>query len=286
MVKTRARFAQGRSQTPWRFLDTGYADPFYNMAVDEAIAIVGREGWPPTVRVYAWRPAAISIGYSQRVHSTVSLKKCARRGIPLVRRLTGGRAVFHDQEVTYSVIAERGHLQSSGSVLETYKHIGQGLISSLERLGVQAFLRRVGFGDAEHGSTCDLTPCFTSSGRYEVTIGDRKVVGSAQRQIGEVVLQHGSLLTGEGHLKIAQLLPLGLAEGDKMAQELRDKTISLGALLLRPVSYTEVAEALFLGFQAAFQVPMEPGQLRSDEEELAHRLIRERYGRQEWTLRR
>jgi lipoate-protein ligase A len=188
--------------------------------------------------------------------------------------------------VTYSVIAKRGHFQSSGSVLETYKRIGQGLIASLERLGIRALLRRVGFGDAEHGETCNTVPCFTSSGRYEVTIGDRKVVGSAQRQLGEMVLQHGSLLTGEGHLKIAQFLPLGIAEGDKMAQELRDKTISLGALLLRPVSYTEVAEALFLGFQAAFQVPMEPGQLRSDEEQLAQRLIRERYGRQEWTLRR
>lgn len=286
MVKTRARFAQDRSQTPWRFLDTGCADPFYNMAVDEAIAVVGPEGWPATVRVYGWRPAAISIGYSQRVHNTVSLEKCARRGIPLVRRLTGGRAVFHDQEVTYSVIAKRDHFQSGGSVLETYRRIGQGLISSLERLGIQAFLRRVGFGDGEYGNTCVPAPCFTSSGRYEVTVGGRKVVGSAQRQIGEVVLQHGSLLTGEGHLKIAQLLPLGVAEGDKMAQELRDKTISLGALLLRPVSYTEVAEALFLGFQAAFQVSMEPGQLSSDEEQLAHRLIRERYGRQEWTLRR
>ena len=178
MVKTRARFAQGRSQAPWRFLDTGYADPFYNMAVDEAIAIVGREGWPPTVRVYAWRPAAISIGYSQRVHNTISLEKCARRGIPLVRRLTGGRAVFHDQEVTYSVIAKRGYFQSSGSVLETYKRIGQGLIASLERLGIQAFLRRVGFSDAEHGGTHAPVPCFTSSGRYEVTIGSRLPVSN------------------------------------------------------------------------------------------------------------
>jgi hypothetical protein len=111
---------RGQRQATWRFLDTGYADPFFNMAVDEAIAIMGRQGWPPTVRVYGWRPAAISIGYSQRIQEALDLKRCARLGIPLVRRITGGRAVLHNEEVTYSVIATREHLGSGNSVLEVY----------------------------------------------------------------------------------------------------------------------------------------------------------------------
>jgi lipoate-protein ligase A len=115
----------------------------------------------------------------------------------------------------------------------------------------------------------------------------RKVAGSAQRWIGGVVLQHGSLLMGDGHLQIAQLLPRGEAgEEENTARQLRDRTISLGAVLSRRVSYAEVAGALFCGFQGILQFPLVPGQLRPEEEILARRLVQKRYGRREWTLRR
>jgi len=287
-VRTRAYSSHGLCLTRWRFLDTGYADPWYNMAADEAIAtITGQEEWPPTVRVYGWRPAAISIGYSQRARKTVNVEKCVQLGIPLVRRLTGGRAVFHDEEVTYSVIARKGHLGSGDSVLETYRRIGQALVSSLERLGIRAHLRRMASGGIGQVAAHGLPPCFSSTGRYEVMVGGRKVVGSAQRWIGGVVLQHGSLLTGEGHLQIAHFLPHGDGVDTKnIVQELRKKTTSLGALLSRRVSYAEVVSVLFCGFQEAYQVLLEPGQLRPEERSLARRLVQERYGRQEWTLRK
>jgi lipoate-protein ligase A len=278
---------RGQRQATWRFLDTGYADPFFNMAVDEAIAIMGRQGWPPTVRVYGWRPAAISIGYSQRIQEALDLKRCARLGIPLVRRITGGRAVLHNEEVTYSVIATREHLGSGNSVLEVYKQIGQALVSSLKCLGVRACLQRMTPRDGRRRAAQGQTPCFTSSGRYEVMAAGRKVAGSAQRWIGGVVLQHGSLLMGDGHLQIAQLLPRGEAgEEENTARQLRDRTISLGAVLSRRVSYAEVAGALFCGFQGILQFPLVPGQLRPEEEILARRLVQKRYGRREWTLRR
>jgi lipoate-protein ligase A len=132
-----------------------------------------------------------------------------------------------------------------------------------------------------------LYPCFSSFGRYEVLVDYHKVVGSAQRRIGGVVLQHGSLLIGEGHLRIAQLLPLSdEVNKEKMLQDLREKTISLGALLSRQVSYAEVARALFRGFQQVLSSSLQPGELWPEERAMAQRLIRERYGRQEWTLRR
>lgn len=266
-------------------MDTGYADPFYNMAVDEAVATVGQNEGVPTIRVYGWRPAAISIGYFQKVRQTVNPQRCAQVGIPLVRRLTGGRAVFHSQEVTYSVIAAKEDLGSGGSVLEVYRRIGQALVLSLERLKIQACLHRMNARSARKGVPHSPVPCFTSSGRYEVMVDGRKVVGSAQRWVGGVVLQHGSLLIGEGHLQIVQFLPQSdVADREKIVQELRDKTIWLGALLARPVSYAEVADALFHGFQQAFQVSLKPGRLWPEEESLARRLVRERYGRQEWTL--
>lgn len=281
-------FSRDRGQAVWRFVDAGYAHPFFNMAADEAIAtIMEGEGAFPTVRVYGWKPAAVSIGYSQRARETVNVEKCAQLGIPLVRRLTGGRAVFHDEEVTYSIVARRSYLGSRNSVLKTYRRIGQALISSLKQLGVHAHLVRMSPRGTGRETTHDLTPCFTSSGRYEVMVDGRKVVGSAQRWLGDVVLQHGSLLTGDGHLRIVQLLPEGdIGEGEKMAWELRNKTVSLGALLSRPVAYAEVADALFCGFQEAFQVLLEPGQLRPEEKSLARCLVKKRYGRQAWTLRK
>jgi lipoate-protein ligase A len=274
-------------QVIWRFLDTGYNDPYFNMAVDEAMVIMGPEGCPPTVRVYGWRPAAVSIGYFQRVQKAVDVRRCARLGIPLVRRITGGRAVLHSEEVTYSVIATGRHLRSGASALEVYKRIGQALISSLKHLGIQACLHRMAPHGVAGGTTQGLAPCFTSSGRYELTVAGRKVVGSAQRWLGGMVLQHGSLLTGDDHLRIAQLLPQNeVSEQEKMAQELRERTISLDALLSRRVRFDEVASALLHGFQEALQSPLEPGRLRHQEEILARRLVQERYGRQEWTLLR
>ncbi len=274
-------------QAPWRFLDTGLADPYFNMAVDEAIARFGARGHPPTLRVYGWRPAAISIGYSQRIRQALNVKACAQRGVPVVRRLTGGRMVFHDQELTYSIIAPRGLVGLGGSVLGTYKRIGQALVASLRRLGISAYLQRMSCRYDGLGAAHGLEPCFTRSGRYEVMVDGRKVAGSAQRWIGQMVLQHGSLLMGDGHLRVAQFLsPECTPAGDRMVQHLKEKTISLGVLLPRPVSYSQVAEAMVWGFQESFGVTLEPGRLRSDECSLAQRLIRQRYGRQEWTLRR
>jgi lipoate-protein ligase A len=285
---TRGAVSRNRGRVTWRFVDTGYADPFFNMALDEALAAIAEQGeGRPTVRVYGWKPAAVSIGYSQRALAAVNVKKVVRLGIPLVRRLTGGRAVFHDQEVTYSVIAPKGQLGAPQSILKAYRRIGQALVVCLGHLGVSAHLSRVVSRGWGPGVRSALSPCFSSFGRYEVLVGHRKVVGSAQRRIGGILLQHGSLLTGEGYLRIAQLLPVSdEANRQKIVQELRKKTISLGALLSRRVSYAEVASALFLGFQEVLSSSLEPGELWPEEKTMAQRLVRERYRSQEWTLRR
>jgi lipoate-protein ligase A len=285
-----ARFSgdDAHKQVVWRFVNTGTADPFYNMALDEAIVkTVEKKGGPPTIRAYAWKPAAVSIGYFQNLLDVVDAGKCVRLGIPLVRRLTGGRAVFHDEEVTYSVIAKKDHLEAGQSIQDIYRRIGQALVASLRYLKIKALLSRPTAHALPRRIAQSPGPCFSSTGRYEVLVEGRKVVGSAQRWLGDVVLQHGSVLTGEGHLKIVQLLPAGqAAEREQMAQELRGKTISLGALLSRPVAYTEVTGALFCGFGEILGVPLEKGRLLAEEEALARCLVRERYGCPEWTLLR
>jgi lipoate-protein ligase A len=257
------------------------------MALDEAIAVLLRRGkTQPTVRVYGWKPAAVSIGYFQNIRRTLDLTRCARLGIPVVRRLTGGRAVLHDQEVTYSVIAPRRQWGREASILDVHKHIGLALVAALEQLGIEARLERPRARKATPSGSGDRSPCFSSAGRYEVMVAGRKLVGSAQRWLGDVVLQHGSLLVGPGHARIAALLPgsEGLTE-EQAARSLQEQTISLDSLLSRQVSFVEVARALQGGFAKKLSGALQPAGVTAGERLLCRDLVRERYGWQGWTLR-
>jgi lipoate-protein ligase A len=239
------------------------------------------------VRIYGWKPAAVSIGYAQRAPEVIDLKKCARQSIPVVRRLTGGRAVLHDQEVTYSVVAQRSQWDAPASVLGIYKRIGRALVVALQQLGIRARLSRSRPDGTGWGTRVgNPQPCFSSTGRYEVLAEERKLVGSAQRWLGEVVLQHGSILLSHEHARLATLLPdENRSTGQRAAQRLSQRTISLSSLLSRRVSYKEVSAALQYGFAEVLEATLRSGRISLPEQELARSLVRERYGRLEWTLR-
>jgi len=272
----------------WRFVDTGPGDPFFNMALDEAIARTVACGQaPPTIRVYSWRPAAVSIGYAQRAQQVIDLKKCARHGVPVVRRLTGGRAVLHQREVTYSVIAGRRQWGSADSVTGIYKRIGLALVAGLQTLGIDAELSRPRQDRTRPPRRSgDAHPCFSSAGRYEVMVGERKLIGSAQRWLEDAVLQHGSVLLGAEHSRLAELLPdQRETAGPRAVRRLAAKTVSLTTLLSRPVSYEEVAGALRVGFGEVLGIELKSGSLSLREQTLARSLVRDRYGRLDWTLR-
>jgi len=287
-AKTGSQGIRTHDRHRWRFVDTGPGDPYFNMALDEAIArTVARQQAPPTVRIYGWSPAAVSIGYTQRAQRVIDIRKCARRSIPVVRRLTGGRAVLHHREVTYSVIAGRLQWGPSASVMAIYRRIGLALAAALRTLGIDAELVRPRPGrPVSPRRSGNAHPCFSSAGRYEIMVKGKKVVGSAQRWLEGAVLQHGSVLLGEEHSRLAELLPgePGTA-GSRAARLLAAKTVSLSTLLSRPVSYGEVAEALRTGFEEMVAGRLESGSVFSQEETMARALVRERYGRLEWTLR-
>jgi lipoate-protein ligase A len=239
------------------------------------------------VRIYGWKPAAVSIGYAQRAQQVIDLARCAREGIPVVRRLTGGRAVLHEQEVTYSVISGRRQWGPSASVMAIYKRIGQALVTALRTLGIEAELSRpTSVRTASLRRPGDVHPCFSSAGRYEVMVRGRKLVGSAQRWLEDVVLQHGSVLLGQEHSRLAELLPGERRTAGRLAaRRLTEKTISLSVLLSRPVSYAEVSRALRSGFDEMLGGGLEEAVISPPEEILARSLVEERYERPEWTLR-
>ncbi|HEU0013339.1 MAG TPA: lipoate--protein ligase family protein [Longimicrobium sp.] len=186
----------------WRLLDTPPAPGAWNMAVDEALADSVREGGPPVLRFYRWEPACLSLGRNQPSDG-YDRAEIARRGLDVVRRPTGGRAVLHHRELTYSAALPDGAL---GSPREAYTAINRALVAGLRRLGVPA---RVQGASGQRAPAPSLAPCFEQPVEGEVVAAGRKLLGSAQRRERGVVLQHGSLPLHDDQSAVAALVAGG-----------------------------------------------------------------------------
>ena len=256
------------------------------MAVDEAVVgAVGRGSAPPTLRVFGWTPPGISFGYAQRVSREVDLERCRALGVDTVRRPTGGRAVLHWNELTYSVICPSDDPSLGGGVLEAYRKISDCLVNGLLHLGVDARFESRRQPSPSPRDREVTSPCFSSTSQYEVTIQGRKLIGSAQRRIGGVLLQHGSLLIGPEHKRIVELLPDGRnGLRERFERELDRQTTSLEEALGRRVSFEEVAEALRTGFREAADLPTIEAPLSPEEADEAERLARDKYATDAWNL--
>jgi lipoate-protein ligase A len=240
----------------WQFRNTGYRTGASNMKYDEVLAesLVASDG-PFVVRVFGWKPPAISLGWHQNVEE-IDLEKCAETGIDVVRRPTGGRAILHSDEVTYSVAM----VASQKSVLSVYQQISNALICGLRKLGAHVALEKSQPHFPSLYRTTSAVACFSSAARYEIHVAGRKLVGSAQRRFArsngeEVVLQHGSILLGHDHLRIVDFLK-GLSEDQRrqLRAELSEKTAPLSSVLKRSVDYEEVASAIQRGFEEAWGI--------------------------------
>lgn len=260
----------------WRFLNTGFRDGPTNMAIDQALLEgAGRGTSPPTIRVFGWVPPTVSVGYSQDPCHELDMAACARAGVGIVRRPTGGRAVLHSGELTYAVVGPSGEPPLGGSILDTYGAIARALIAGLRELGVEGELARVETS-GRAGREGVSPPCFASAGRFEVTVGGRKLIGSAQRRAGRAVLQHGSLLTDASHAGLADLLRMtGHQQREGLRRLLEQKTTDLARILGRPVEFAELAGALARGFERAWGVRLENGALSAREDEAAQELATE-----------
>lgn len=268
----------------WRYLNTGKLPGALNMAIDEAVATLGNQRKaPPTIRFFGWEPTCLSVGYFQSVEREVDVEGCRRAGVDLVRRPTGGRAVLHDDELTYSVIALESDPLVSGGIAESYRKISTGLVAGLAGLAVAAEMAP---GRSGKASPYRSAACFDSASSYEVMVEGKKLVGSAQVRRGSVVLQHGSLLLGFDGGRLLSLLKLGTAERTDLGGDLEAKATSLEAVAGRRIAFAEVAEALKAGFEDALGIRLVPGALSKEEEELADRLFRDKYSAAEWNFRK
>lgn len=257
----------------WRLLVTEPADGATNMAIDEALWRGRQAGTsPPTLRFFAWRPPTVSLGYGQPLAADVDLEACRRLGVGVVRRPTGGSAIYHDgpeRELTYSVTATAADLGVGPDLLETYHWIGRALLRGLNALGAGAEMVPVVAGDGPVPAFC-----FARTGRYEIEVGGRKLVGSAQRRQGSSFLQHGAVLLGVDAPRLRAIFPT-------TADPLAPLTTLEAALGHRP-GFDEVAAALEAAFADEHRLRLRPGGLTPDEADRAEALVRDRYASPAW----
>jgi lipoate-protein ligase A len=249
----------------WRFLDTGVLSPACNMAVDRALlALHANAKSPPTLRLYQWRPPAVSLGYFQKRHD-LDLEACQRLGFEVVRRPTGGRAVLHLEDLTYAVIAGTAEGMPS-AVTAAYHLIAQGLLNAFRLLGIEAKMGR------ERDDPHHTDICFLRCARGAIVHRGKKLVGSAQTWHGSSLLQHGSIIIRP---QVEAWLALVQAEGESPAElraRLAARLTSVQEILGWPPKIAEIKEAVRQGLAQALGVELEPGELSVGEWTLARDL--------------
>jgi lipoate-protein ligase A len=231
----------------WRLLDSGPNIGAYNMAVDEELLARAQAGeTTPTLRLYTWHPPAVSIGRFQKIGTAVDVEACRQQGIDIVRRVTGGRAVLHHNELTYSIVARTDDPLFPTNVHGTYKIIAAGLLQGLRNLGIPAeMVSRSSRHAALVKKDAKDPACFSSPSWYEILVHSRKIIGSAQRRLSGAFLQHGSILIGYDTALEAEIIPGGCSG---------DVVTSINRELGRDVPLAEVKQAFIKGFSEALGI--------------------------------
>lgn len=246
----------------------------FNMAVDEYLFLRTGKNRRTTVRFYRWERPTVSLGYSQRLDDVVDLDGCRRRGIDVVRRITGGKLVLHWREITYSIVSADTQTFSS-TLAESYRRISTGLIQGLKKMGLEARLA----GPPPPSYSRGNMPCFAYPARDEIEVNSLKLVGSAQKRVGGRFLQHGSIpLSGDDGLLDRLSRRREAASGLRM--------ISLSEALGREVDSQWAVARLLEGLAEYFQVRFERFVFGPADEKAVRFLEEKRYADEAWTMGR
>jgi lipoate-protein ligase A len=258
---------------PVRLLQTGFHDCYYNMGLDEALLeSAAQEDSLPVLRFYGWEPQAVSVGYFQGLEEEVDTQACKDRGIGVIRRITGGGAVFHHAELTYSIILPSDHPLAGASIHDSYRILCAGVIRGLALLGLNARFAPIN----------------------DILCGDRKISGNAQTRRKNTVLHHGTVLLDlDADLMFSLLrVPEEKMKG-RLIQDVKDRVTSLRAQGIS-AGFTETEAAMIEGFRQALNlefavppsVPAYPGGPEPAEDERARELALKRFASPEWLYKR
>lgn len=226
-------------------IDTGLNTGQYNMDYDmQRTRDVSKGDKSPMFRLYAWKPWCLSLGYNQK-DDDIDIDECRRRNIDVVRRPTGGRAVLHADEITYSIVCD---VPKGYTIQDIYREVHLILLKSFEKLGCEGldFVKtQPDFAKIYKEGSVGSVSCFASSARHEIELNGNKIVGSAQRLFGSTLLQHGSILIGRGH----ELLPYLLKTEDKIKRKkltdyIHTHSATLSEAAGRNLDYNECSDAI------------------------------------------
>jgi lipoyl(octanoyl) transferase len=267
----------------WRFLKNAPASGTWNMAVDEAILEKARVGEVlPTLRLYAWKPPCLSLGYAQSIHD-VDLDLLAVKGWDIVRRPTGGKAILHTDELTYSVIGPQSEPRLAGSVIESYRCLSSALLEALHLVNLPARAQ------SEVHTTSENTNgpvCFEVPSNYEIIVDGKKLIGSAQARKKGGVLQHGSLPLFGDLRRITEVLVFPEEEARITAGErLLARATTVESVLNNQLSWENTAQAFARAFTEILNLDLIEDDLTTSEKERAEELVVTKYANHEWTDR-
>ncbi|HDA1686803.1 TPA: lipoate--protein ligase family protein [Staphylococcus aureus] len=272
----------------WNFINTGSKDPYYNMAMDEALLnFVSRGEIDPVIRFYTWNPATLSIGYFQRLQKEIDIDKVKEKGFGLVRRQTGGRGVLHDKELTYSVIVPESHPNMPSTVTEAYRVISQGLLEGFKNLGFDTYFAVPKTPEERQKLKQPRSSvCFDAPSWYELVVEGRKIAGSAQTRQKGVILQHGSILQD---IDIDELFDMFIYKNErlklKMKEAFVEKAVAINDISDEHITISQMEEAFEKGFKKDLNIELKP--LELTEAQLAEvEELTEKYRSDEWMFRK
>ena len=258
----------------WRLISPRYNDAYANMAIDEAILrgyIAGVS--PPTLRIYGWKPNAISLGYFQKAEDVLDIANCEQQKIPFVRRITGGEAIFHGGDVSYSIICSGKDLPLPKSIKHSFKILTGFLINSYKLLGLKAsFFCEI---KTEFRQRRRSTFCFATRQDFDIAIGGKKIGGNAQKRIKNIIFQQGCIPLKLNTERIKFFIREDLSG-------IENRTIALEDALSREIFFAEFASIITDSFEKTFFLKLVEGKLNPFELRLAGLLEKEKYGSREW----
>jgi lipoate-protein ligase A len=264
----------------WRCIVSGIGAPSENMATDEALFESACRSGTPVLRLYGWSPATVSLGFAQRAHEALDLEEVSRRNLAWVRRPSGGRAVLHDMEVTYSLSVPASDPLYQLGLAASYEWICAPIVSALRRIGVAATL-------APHGSAGFVSAsCFTAPGTTDILASHRKIVGSAQMRTRDGFLQHGSIVLKNDLEKLfAVVRTTGCTPVDAARRAARIMT-SVSDEVRRAVTFCEMTDALVTDFSSLESVKLVPDTLAPAETQESAAICARKYGSEGWNALR
>jgi lipoate-protein ligase A len=271
------------TMTIWRLIHTPPSTGAWNMAVDEAILEhIHRGESISTLRLYSWNPPCLSLGHAQSIKD-VDMERLKSHGWDVVRRVTGGRAILHTDELTYSVTGSADEPVLAGGVLESYNRLAQALLHAVKSLSVPVEMKEHEDGNTQQ----NLNPiCFEVPSTYEITVDGKKLIGSAQARKKEGVLQHGSLpLTGD----LTRICNALVFESESTRRNAKERLLARAATIESAIgvetAWERAAQAFVRGFEAELGIQFERGEMSPSEIQRAEELVEEKYAHASWTER-